>query len=109
MKLRHVAISLAAAAAFATPALAQDVVVVPVVPPDAVVLPPDTSTVVVVPPIATPDASTAIVIDSRQRDILTEPGGMTARERADTAGTQDPVTGTLTAPGYQGPRSTKGQ
>ena len=107
MKLRHVAISLAAAATLSVPAFAQDVVVVPVPPPDAVV--PNTSTVIVVPPTATPDPPSVVILDSRQRDIVTESGGMTPRERADTAGTQDLATGTLTAPGYQGPRSTKGQ
>lgn len=108
MKLRHLAVSLAAAATLSIPAFAQDVVVVPVTPPDAVI-PPNTSTVVVVPPTATPESPSVIILDSRQRDIVTEPGGMTPRERADTAGTLDPATGTLTAPGYQGPRSTKGQ
>lgn len=107
MKLRQIAVSFAAAAALSAPALAQNIVVVPVPPPDAVA--PGTPTVVVVtPPAATPDTP-VVIYDTRQRGWVTDSGGMTEQERADTAGSADPVTGVITAPGYQGPRSTKGQ
>lgn len=107
MKLRKLATSLAAAAALSAPVFAHDVVVVPVTPPDAVMTP-EAPVVVVTPPAATTEAGTVVIFE-RRRDSLTEPGGMTPRERADTAGQRDPATGTITAPGYQGPRSTKGQ
>lgn len=108
MKLRQAAISFATAAVLSAPAFAQNVYVVPVPAQDNVVSP-NPPTVVVVPPVASPDSSTVVIMDSRPRDILVESGGMTPRERADMAGTQDDVTGVITAPGYHGPRSSKGQ
>jgi hypothetical protein len=109
MKLRYLASSIAAVAALsAGPALAQDVGTYPPAPiPDSVVVVDPPAVVVITPPTADPLASQADV--ARQRDILTEPGGMTPQERIDTAGQVDPATGTITAPGYHGPRSSKGQ
>ena len=119
MKLRHIALSIAAASAIgaAATSYAQSDAATspPAAPPDSIspyTLPsPQSSTTVIVVPDAAP--SPDLTYNSRtglpNGTVVTEPGGMTPQERRDTAGTEDRATGQVTAPGYMGPRDSRGQ
>jgi hypothetical protein len=127
MKLRQIALSIAAASAIgaAAPSFAQsDIGTYPPAPPPESLSPfnsqntdsstTDSSTIVVVPP-PSRDAITSPGYTYNPNDgtvngaIVTEQGGMTPQERRDTAGTADRATGQVTAPGYMGPHDSKGQ
>lgn len=120
MNLRQIALSIAAASAIgaAAPSFAQSDAATypPATPPDSIspyTLPPSTgssSTVIVVPDAApSPDLTYNSRTGLPNGTIVTEPGGMTPQERRDTAGTADRTTGQITAPGYMGPRDSRGQ
>lgn len=123
MNLRQLALSIAVASAIgaAAPSFAQsDTATYPSAsPPDSVspyTLPstPDSSTtVIVVPDSSVAPANPDLTYNSRtglpNGTIITEPGGMTPQERRDTEGTADRTTGQITAPGYMGPRDSRGQ
>lgn len=119
MKLRQLALSIAAASAIgaAAPSFAQsDIGAHPPAPPPeslapfngpntATGTPPLSSQPLPTSPAPTYNPNTGTVNGS----IVTEQGGMTPMERRDTAGTADRVTGIITAPGYMGPHDAKGQ
>ena len=123
MKLRLIALSIAAASAMAAAATsyAQSTYTVTrpdgttttyVAPPATVITNPDGGATVVAPgstvvsPGYTYNAQEGVV----NGYIVTEPGGMNPQERAAaTPDSTDRATGQITAPGYMGPRDSKGQ
>ena len=109
MNARKLALSLAAASAFAValPTSAQDVVIVAPAPQPVYPAPLPGSAVVVTTPEGAVVRQYHYLDDTNRR--LDGIGGMTAHERNNAAGQQDYVTGVITAPGYMGPRDAKGQ
>ena len=117
MKIRQALITLGVASALAAPAFAQTAVVVdPSLPPNTAVIITDQSNAYVV----TPDlpAGTHITTDQFGRSIIVDDayGGSAGsytttppQRRSMFDSSVDHATGTVTSPGYMGPRDTSGQ
>ena len=107
MKIRHALMSLGVASALAAPAFAQTAVVIdPSLPPNTAVIITDQNNAYVVTP--NQPAGTQMATDQYGRAIVVDDAyGGPRRSIFDSS--VDRVTGTVTSPGYMGPRDTSGQ